>query len=73
MFKLHLAGGCRLTEHPHLEEEVPNLILLGTSFLKDSTAVLRQVHFVCGPRHRSMRVRVMAEEAGYSNSSGVLG
>ena len=51
----------------------PNLVLLDVSTLTDSPAVPRQVRFVCDPRYRGMRVRVMAEGAGYSDFSGVIG
>ena len=54
-------------------EETPNLVLLGTPILTGSLAVPRQVRFVCDPRYRGMRVRVMAESAGYSDFSGVIG
>jgi hypothetical protein len=54
-------------------EEAPNLILLDASILADSLAVPRQVRFVCDPRYRGMRVMVVAEEAGYSDFSGVMG
>lgn len=58
---------------PRVEEEVPTVILLETSILADSPAVSRQVRFVCDPCCRGMRVRVMAEGAGYSDFCGVMG
>jgi len=52
--------------------EAPVLVLLDTSNLVEFPAVPRQVRFVCDPRYRNMRVRVLAE-AGYSDFSGVIG
>ena len=54
-------------------KEASNLVLLDTSILTDSPAVPRRVRFVCDPRYRSIRVKVIAESAGYSNFSGVMG
>ena len=57
---------------PRVGEEGPTVILLDTSIRTDSPAVPRQVRFVCDPCCRGMRVRVMAEGAGYSDFCGVM-
>lgn len=54
-------------------EEAPNLVLLDTSILVDFPAVPRQVRFLCDPRYGDMCVRVLAEEAGHNDFSGVIG
>jgi len=50
--------------------EVPNLVLLDTSTLTGSPTIARQA---CDPRHCDARVRAMAEAAGHSNFSGMMG
>ena len=53
--------------------EIPNLVLLDASVPEASSAKSRDVRFVCDPRRRGMSVKVMAEEAGWSDPSGVIG
>jgi len=60
--------------YAHVEEAPgPDLTLLDTSILADFPAVPRQVRFLCDPRYRDMHVRMLAEEAGHSDFSGVIG
>ena len=54
-------------------EEAPDLILLDTSILVDFPPVPCQVRFLCDPRYRDMCVRVLAEEVGHGDFSGVIG
>ena len=53
-------------------EAGPSLVLLDVSITTDSSAVSRQVRFVCDPRYRHMGVRVAAEGAGHSDFSGTM-
>ena len=52
---------------------VPDLVLFGAPIPADAPSTPSEVRFVCDPRYRGMCVRVMAEEAAYSNFSGVTG
>ena len=54
-------------------EGAPDLILLDTYILVDFPPVPCQVRFLCDPRYRDMCVRVLAEEVGHSDFSGVIG
>jgi len=51
----------------------PVLVLFDMSTLTDSTAALRQVRFELDPLYRNARARIVAEEAGHSDFSGVMG
>jgi len=53
--------------------EIPYLVLLDTSVPATPSSVPSDVHFVCDPRYHGMRVRVEAEDAGWSDLSGVIG
>ena len=54
------------------EEEVPNLVLLEAWSSAGPPAAPREVRFVCGPRYRGMRVKVIAEVVGPGDPSGVV-
>ena len=53
--------------------KAPSLVLLDMSVSADFPAAPGEVRFVCDPRYCGMRVRVMAEEAGYGDFSEVMG
>jgi len=53
--------------------EIPGLVLLDTSVSAVSSAIPSDVRFVCDPRYRGLRVRVVAEDAGWSDPSGAIG
>jgi hypothetical protein len=53
--------------------EVPNLVLLDASIPEYPPATPGEVRFVCDPRYRGMRVRVITEGAGYGDFSEVMG
>ena len=54
------------------EDEAPNMVLLDTSVSADSPATSREVRFVCDPRYRGMRTKIMAGVVRSGDPSGVL-
>lgn len=68
--RLLLSNGTELNPDPF---EIPGLVLLDTSVPAISSAMPNDVHFVCDPGYRGMRVRIEAEDAGWSDSSRVIG
>ena len=53
--------------------EIPNLVLLDVSDPAASSAKSEDVRFLCDPRYLGMSVKVIAEEAGWSDPAEVIG
>ena len=53
--------------------EILSLVPLDTPVPEVSSVIPDDVRFVFDPRYRGLRVRVVAEDAGWSDASGVIG